>query len=103
MKGDHLVEKAEYWREHDHGQRQSGLSVRSYCQREGVKVYTFNYWRQKFRDQKPVKATSFIRVIEAKARLHEEVVARLRLGSEVVLECLAWPEAGWLRDLGRAS
>ena len=80
------MEKSEYWREHDQGQRQSGFSVREYCEREGLNFHTFSYWRYKLSQQKPVKVNPFIRVVESKGVDANAVVSRLTFENGIRLE-----------------
>jgi transposase len=38
--------KEQFWRRALAKQARCGLSVRAYCQREGLKTWNFNWWRQ---------------------------------------------------------
>lgn len=37
----------QFWVEHANKHRGSGLPLREYCRREGIKVHQFTYWRQR--------------------------------------------------------
>jgi hypothetical protein len=49
-----------FWRRTIRDQQRSGLSVRDFCRREGLKDWTFRWWRQELarRDQGPPTAPS---------------------------------------------
>ena len=49
-----------FWRRTIRDQQRSGLSVRDYCKREGLKDGAFRWWRQALarRDREPSAATS---------------------------------------------
>lgn len=42
--------KLSYWTEHYLSWRSSGLSQRSYCQREGLSFSSFDHWRRRARE-----------------------------------------------------
>ena len=44
-------EKREFWRAAVELQRESGLSVVAFCEREGLKAPTFFAWRKKLKDE----------------------------------------------------
>jgi transposase len=50
--------REKFWRRTIREQRLSGLSVRDFCRREGLKDWTFRWWRQEVirRDQQPTVA-----------------------------------------------
>ncbi len=47
-----------FWRRTIRRQEKSGLGVRDFCRREGLKDWTFRWWRQELtrRDQQPASA-----------------------------------------------
>ena len=47
-----------FWRRTIRQQEKSGLGVRDFCRREGLKDWTFRWWRQELarRDQQPTSA-----------------------------------------------
>jgi transposase len=51
--------REKFWRRTIRDQQRSGLSVRDFCQRQGLKDWTFRWWRQELarRDQVPSMAT----------------------------------------------
>src|SRR5262249_22539374 len=52
--------REKFWRRTTREQRRSGLSVRDYCRREGLRDWTFRWWRQELarRDQELSAALS---------------------------------------------
>jgi hypothetical protein len=50
--------REKFWRRALRDQRRSGLSVRDFCRREGLKDWTFRWWRQELarRDQQSAPA-----------------------------------------------
>jgi transposase len=45
----HILPKEQHWQENLRKQEHSGLSIRDYCHREGIKESAFYRWRQKLR------------------------------------------------------
>jgi hypothetical protein len=47
--------REKFWRRTIHDQQRRGLSVRDFCQREGLKDWSFRWWRRELtrRDQEP--------------------------------------------------
>lgn len=43
------MELRQHWEEHIKKQNQSGLSVASYCEREGLIAHQFGYWKKRIR------------------------------------------------------
>jgi hypothetical protein len=52
--------REKFWRRTIRDQQRSGLAVRDFCQRQGLKDWTFRWWRQELarRDQVPTMATA---------------------------------------------
>ena len=50
-----LMSKRETWKKHLEHQAVSGLTQAAYCQREGLKVTTFQYWKRRLAGE-PVRA-----------------------------------------------
>jgi hypothetical protein len=52
--------REKFWRRTIRDQQRSGLSARDFCQRQGLKDWTFRWWRQELarRDQVPKMATA---------------------------------------------
>jgi hypothetical protein len=50
--------REKFWRRATRDQQRSGLSVRDFCRREGLKDWTFRWWRQELarRDRQPSAA-----------------------------------------------
>ena len=50
--------REKFWRRAIRDQQRSGVSVRDYCRREGLKDWTFRWWRQELarRDHEPSTA-----------------------------------------------
>jgi transposase len=51
-------QKAQYWRENLRQQERSGLSIRDYCRREGLKETAFYRWRSKLACREKEATTS---------------------------------------------
>ena len=68
--------REKFWRRTIRDQQRSGLSVRDFCQRQGLKDWTFRWWRQELarRDQVPSMATAGERAEAAPAFLPVRVV-----------------------------
>ena len=68
--------REKFWRRTIRKQQRSGLSVRDFCHREGLKGWTFRWWRQKLarRDQEPSTARQGERTGSAPAFLPVRVV-----------------------------
>src|SRR3954470_24582258 len=58
--------REEFWRRTIRQQQSSGLAVRDFCDREGLKDWTFRWWRQELarRDRQPSAALPGERVGE---------------------------------------
>jgi len=70
--------REKFWRRTIRQQQRSGLSVRDFCQREGLKDGAFRWWRQELprRDQEPSTAPRGERTEAAPAFLPVRVVDR---------------------------
>ena len=68
--------REKFWRRTIRDQQRSGLSVRDFCQRQGLKDWTFRWWRQELarRDQVPSMATEVEQAEAAPAFLPVRVV-----------------------------
>jgi hypothetical protein len=68
--------REKFWRRTIQGQQRSGLSVRDFCRCEGLKDWTFRWWRQELarRDQEPSTAPPVERTEAAPAFLPVRVV-----------------------------
>src|SRR3954464_6506391 len=68
--------REKFWRRAIRDQQRSGLSVRDFCRREGLKDWTFRWWRQELarRDQEPSSAPPGKRSVAAPAFLPVRVV-----------------------------
>lgn len=44
-----MMKRAAFWAQHVEAWKKSGLSRRAYCQRESLKVRSFDYWRSKLK------------------------------------------------------
>ncbi len=54
-------EKQEFWKEHLESWKSSGISLRKYCELNGINKNTFGYWIQKLKKLNK-KKSSFIRL-----------------------------------------
>jgi transposase len=77
--------REKFWRRTVRDQQRSGLSVRDFCLRQGLKDWTFRWWRQELarRDQASSVTTSGERIEAAPAFLPVRVVD-LEVDLEVV-------------------
>jgi hypothetical protein len=68
--------REKFWRRTIRDQQLSGLSVRDFCQRQGLKDWTFRWWRQELarRDLVPSMATAGGRTEAAPVFLPVQVV-----------------------------
>jgi transposase len=68
--------REKFWRRTIRDQQRSGLSVRDFCQRQGLKDWTFRWWRQELarRDQVPSMAPASERAEAAPVLLPVQVV-----------------------------
>lgn len=44
--------KASIWKSHIEFHKNSGLSIKTYCEKEKISVSNFKYWQYKYRNQK---------------------------------------------------
>lgn len=103
------IEKQEFWRNHCTGYNTGNVSLVEYCKSAGFNRHTFQYWREKFREEKVVMTTkpksAFVRVVPKSApsavKTSGEVVARVKFSNGLALECLSWPEPQWLEKISR--
>ena len=98
-------EKAAYWRRQVDGQRVSGLSVKEYCQREGIAVATWYYWCKRFTDAQGSRAVvsgrdGFVPVTLKPVSPSVSPV-EIRLLSGRSLKLTAPMDTGWLHTLVR--
>lgn len=59
-------ELKQQWKENIHKQRQSKLSMASWCRQNGIAVHTFYYWQGKLFPKTLLDRSSFTEVIEKK-------------------------------------
>ena len=82
--------KAQEWAERISAQQGSGLSVKQFCNEQGVSEYSFYCWRKRLRESGPVRFA----LVERSARRRERTVEaalelvlvsgeRLRIGTDV--------------------
>lgn len=97
------MEKEEYWKKHSEAQRVSGQSMEEYCQSHELNFNSLQYWRAKLsgkRGGEGAKGSRFVQVKVAGSQpVDSGVVARLLFGEGLVLECMSWPEAKWIREV----
>ena len=55
------------WREHIFKQRQSGLSMASWCRQNNIVVHTFCYWRDKLFSKATLERSDFTEISDQKA------------------------------------
>ena len=73
--------KEDYWRKHIREQKDSGLSIREYCELEELAVSTFGYWKKKLDGAQ--KKNSFIEVQIPHGRSNSFIHIRLCGGTEL--------------------
>ena len=56
--GGHLGDREQFWREHVAGWKSSGLSLRLYSERHGLKAGTLGYWNSRLKAQTADALTS---------------------------------------------
>ena len=56
--GGHLGDREQFWREHVAGWKSSGLSLRLYSERHGLKAGTLGYWNSRLKAQAADALTS---------------------------------------------
>jgi transposase len=56
--GGHLGDREQFWRDHVAGWKSSGLSLRLYSERHGLKVGTLGYWNSRLKAQAADALTS---------------------------------------------
>lgn len=95
-------QKQAYWFDHLRAWRDSGLSQPDYCQRHGLALGNFGYWRQRERQAKAqaVPALHLLPVRIAPATLDQPL--RLRGPGAWALELPAGTSSAWLADVLRA-
>ena len=73
--------KSVFWQEQIEGWQRSGLSQEEYCQKEGLKKCTLQYWRRKLSGKEEVFSLVPVRLTAEKASLALEESSGLRLHS----------------------
>jgi transposase len=56
--GGHLGDREQFWRDHVAGWKSSGLSLRLYSERHGLKAGTLGYWNSRLKAQAAAPLTS---------------------------------------------
>lgn len=86
-------DKAAFWRAHLEAWRCSGLTGAAYCERHGLIVHRFGYWRRRLEGEASAVG-EFVPV-----RLRSGGTVRLCLPNGVVLECGEGTDSHWLVQL----
>lgn len=79
--------KRDYWRKVCEDWSKSGETQLAYCQRLGIKMNTFTYWRAKFSDKKKSKKT-FVKVTPLALPSGEQenpIIIQLLSGVKIIL------------------
>jgi transposase-like protein len=85
------------WKENILKQRQSKLSIASWCQQNGIAVHTFYYWRDKLFPKPALSRSAFTEAVEEKNRPATVIVLEYRgfnihlsehFSSSVLKKCL---------------
>jgi hypothetical protein len=92
------------WTRHIKNWEASGLSQRAYCEREGLKISTFDYWRRQIRantevvkpEKKRSTALTLVPVHVSDNPAQDPLILRSPTGWELRL---ASAESVWLSDL----
>ena len=82
--------KADEWAERIAAQRRSGLSVKQFCQEQGLTEYSFYAWRKRLQEKGPVRFALVERSTRRQERTAEAALElvlatgeRLRIGTGV--------------------
>lgn len=102
MKAD--AAKRVEWEGHIKGWEESGLSQRKYCEREGLKWPSFDYWRRHLKalnQSKKVELGKPLQLVPVKVEGSSVVAKELRLihGSGWELQIPSTMEATWIANL----
>jgi transposase len=98
-------EKEQFWRRMVAQQRQSGGTIRAFCQREGLSQPSFYQWRRELarRDRAPIArrgAATFVPIqVVAEAALIEAALIEIALPGDVVVRVRAGADAATLRQV----
>jgi hypothetical protein len=101
-------EKWQYWTGHTKRWETSGLAQRAYCQREGLKFATFDYWRRQIHASakaKPAKKQSTGNLTLVPIRVTDQqnnsaIVLRSPAGWQLRLSSMVEP--AWLINILRS-
>jgi transposase-like protein len=103
MTGTTIEEKAvpnkEQWRERIAEQQRSGVSVRRFCQAQGIGEHLFYYWRKRLREQEQPMRFALVERGPARQELASEATLELVLASGERLRIGAGVDATTLRTV----
>jgi len=85
------------WRERIAEQERSGVSVRRFCQAQGIGEHLFYYWRRRLREQQPPMRFALVERGPARQELASEASLELILASGERLRIGAGVDAITLR------
>ena len=90
------VEKAKIWRARIAEQQMSDLPIKRFCLERGWKIYTFMYWKPKFKksDTRMVPSRKFVSVhasdsIQSRSRITLPNGVTVELGDDVENNCVS--------------
>lgn len=67
-------ELKQQWKENIFKQRQSQLSIASWCRQNGIAVHTFYYWQSKLFPKPNLDRSAFTKAVEEKNKFDEIVL-----------------------------
>jgi transposase len=70
------TEREQMWRRHIDGQQASGLTIRNYCQRQGLNEHSFYSWRRTIaaRDRQSVPAFLPVALVDGPVQPHDSLI-----------------------------
>jgi hypothetical protein len=75
-------EKREYWQAVLDLYRESGMGVKGFCEKEGVSIHQFGYWRKRLRETTVSQSDGFVALQFADESSPQSI--RVRIGSFAV-------------------
>jgi len=74
------------WREKILKQRESGLSIKSWCRQNDIDIHAFRYWRNKFLLKSNIDQLTFKKVSQQKTLSFKLPIANSRKRTEMTIE-----------------
>ena len=103
------AERRAYWEKHLNDWKNSGLTQKNYCSREGLSYGSFKSWRGQLLEQTCSKAPSFIEAqpVEPEKSSHNALVLQISLANGSRIGVSAQASSGIIEQVlvltGRAS